>query len=98
MMMTICGHTGLAVGQMPQRSARPRAEVPLAFLRESAVAAYLTQRVPGYQESAVLARIIHQRTDGNPLFMVHVVEELLTQGRVGEQEDSGVLDTRPEAD
>ena len=57
------------------------AELPLAFLSEAAVAEYLTRRLPGYQEPAALARIIHQRTDGNPLFMVHVVEELLTQGQ-----------------
>ncbi len=73
-------------------------ELPLAFLSEAAVAAYLRRRVPGYQEPAALARIIHQRTDGNPLFMVHVVEELLTQGRVVEQQGCWVLHTTPDAD
>ena len=74
------------------------AELPLAFLSEAAVAEYLTRRLPGYQEPAALARIIHQRTDGNPLFMVHVVEELLTQGRVVEQQGCWVLHTTPDAD
>jgi predicted ATPase/DNA-binding winged helix-turn-helix (wHTH) protein len=74
------------------------AELSLAFLSESAVAAYLTRRVPGYQEPAALARIIHQRTDGNPLFMVQVVEELMTQGRIGEQQDCWDLHTTPDAD
>ena len=27
-----------------------------------------------------MAQTIHQRTEGNPLFMVHVVEYLLAQG------------------
>jgi predicted ATPase len=74
------------------------AELPLAFLSEAAVAAYLRRRLPGYREPAALARTIHQRTDGNPLFMVHVVEELLTQDRVGEQQGGWVLDTTPDAD
>jgi len=74
------------------------AELPLAFLSEAAVAAYLTRRLAGYQEPAALARIIHQRTDGNPLFMVHVVEELLTQGRIVEQQGGWVLHTTPDAE
>jgi predicted ATPase len=71
------------------------AELPLAFLSEAAVSEYLRRRLPGYQEPAALARLIYQRTDGNPLFMVHVVEELLTQGRVGEQQGQWVLHDRP---
>jgi len=74
------------------------AELSLACLSEAAVAAYLTQRVPVYQEPTALARIIHQRTDGNPLFMVQVVEELMTQGRVGEQQNYEGLHTTPDAD
>jgi predicted ATPase len=70
----------------------------LAFLSEAAVAAYLRRRLPGYREPAALARTIHQRTDGNPLFMVHVVEELLTQGRVVEQQGYAVPNTTPDAD
>jgi len=71
-------------------------ELPLAVLSETAVAAYLTRRLQGYQEPAALARLIHQRTDGNPLFMVHVVEELLTQGGLVEQQGGGVLHPAPE--
>ena len=74
------------------------AELPLACLSEAAVAAYLTRRVPGYPEPAALARRIHQRTDGNPLFMVHVVEELLTQDHVVAQQGCWGLRTTPEAD
>jgi len=74
------------------------AELPLAFLSEAAVTEYLTRRWPGYQEPAALARLIHQRTDGNPLFMVHVVEELLTQGRIVEQQGGWVLHSTPDAD
>jgi adenylate cyclase len=74
------------------------AEVLLAFLSEASVAEYLTRRCPGYQAPAALVRRIHQRTDGNPLFMVHVVEELLTQGRSAAPPGCWVLHTTPEAD
>src|SRR5207247_2393843 len=33
-----------------------------------------------HQFPPALARVIHQRTDGNPLFMVNVVDDLVTQG------------------
>ena len=73
-------------------------ELPLVFLSAAAVAEYLRRRLPGYQEPAVLARLIHQRTDGNPLFMVHMVEELLTQGRLIKQQSGWVLHPTPDAD
>ena len=33
-----------------------------------------------------LARVIHRRTDGNPLFMVNVVDDLVARGLVVEVE------------
>jgi predicted ATPase len=74
------------------------AEMPLAFLSEAAVVEYLIRRVPECQEPAALARLIHQRTDGNPLFMVHLVEALLTQGRVEEQQGLWALHAMSDAD
>ena len=70
-------------------------ELALDFLSEGAVAEYLTQRFSAPSPAAAgegrgeglsqttlrkLAHVIHQRTDGNPLFMVNVVEHLLSQG------------------
>ncbi|MGE0681473.1 MAG: AAA family ATPase [Candidatus Binatia bacterium] len=58
-------------------------ELGLSLLNEEAVAEYLQHRLPlGRQQtipSPLLARKIHQRTDGNPLFMVTLVSQLLTQ-------------------
>ncbi|MGH7960379.1 MAG: AAA family ATPase, partial [Candidatus Binatia bacterium] len=59
-------------------------ELPLEFLTEAAVGQYLLQRF-GVGETSVsslqdVARIVHQRTEGNPLFMVNVVDFLLAQG------------------
>jgi predicted ATPase/DNA-binding winged helix-turn-helix (wHTH) protein len=57
-------------------------ELPLGFLSEAAVREYLEVRFAGEEIGRAtlrrLARIIHQRTDGNPLFMVNMVNHLLT--------------------
>jgi DNA-binding winged helix-turn-helix (wHTH) protein/predicted ATPase len=70
------------------------AELPLSLLSETHVAAYLTARltapVAGSREggperhqlfppSHDVARLVHRRTDGNPLFMVTLVEDLIEQ-------------------
>ncbi len=59
-------------------------ELAVDFLREDHVAEYLVRRFAvGAQDRAPfhrLARAIHQRTDGNPLFMVNVVDELIARG------------------
>jgi predicted ATPase len=59
-------------------------ELALDFLSEAAIVEYLEARffvgarrtVPLQQ----LAKLIHRRTDGNPLFMVNLVDHLLSQG------------------
>src|SRR5690606_4926650 len=43
-------------------------------------AAYLAARFPGLQGPAGLARLLRERTDGNPLFMANVVGAWLDQG------------------
>ena len=61
-------------------------DIALPFLREPHVAAYLAQRFGGHAFPSALARAVHQRTDGNPLLMVRVVDELVAL-RVLERED-----------
>src|SRR5215470_13872833 len=55
------------------------AELPLGELSEAGVAAYLTQRGAGAEVPAALVRVLTQRTDGHPLFLVAVVDELIRQ-------------------
>ena len=57
-------------------------ELPLEFLTEAAIAAYLRQRFDGCEWVGALAAIIHKRTDGNPLLMVNVVDLLLSRGAI----------------
>jgi DNA-binding winged helix-turn-helix (wHTH) protein/predicted ATPase len=58
------------------------AEVPLGYLPMAAVQAYLAQCGPAVAVTAAWATWVHRRTEGHPLFMVHVVEELARGGRL----------------
>ena len=57
-------------------------ELSLAYLTEAAVGEYLAGRFGKSQVPAELTRLIHQRTDGNPLFMVNAVDYAVRQGLV----------------
>jgi DNA-binding winged helix-turn-helix (wHTH) protein/tetratricopeptide (TPR) repeat protein len=52
-------------------------EVTLDYLSEAEVSAYLRQRFGDTRLAAELARVLHQRTNGNPLFLSAVVDELV---------------------
>src|SRR5262252_5930884 len=56
------------------------AEVSLELLSLTEVANYLAIQFPQHGFPDELAQMIHWRTDGNPLFMVNVVESLVMQG------------------
>jgi DNA-binding winged helix-turn-helix (wHTH) protein/predicted ATPase len=53
--------------------------IVLDYLTTDNVAAYLTQRFRNKSLPAGLARVLHQRTNGNPLFLITVVNELIGQ-------------------
>jgi tetratricopeptide (TPR) repeat protein len=54
-------------------------ELALDSLSEVEVAAYLCQRFGGTRLAADLVRVLHQRTHGNPLFLIAVVDEIIRQ-------------------
>ena len=55
-------------------------ELLLEYLSEEAIAAYLDSRFVGNAFTEIAAPVLHQRIDGNPLFMVSVVDALMRQG------------------
>ena len=63
-------------------------ELPLEYLTEAAVWEYLSIRFPNHRFPAGLARLIHARTDGNPLFMVNAVDYLLESELIVNRADS----------
>jgi DNA-binding winged helix-turn-helix (wHTH) protein/tetratricopeptide (TPR) repeat protein len=60
-------------------------ELPLEALSEAAVADYLTLHFPGSRLPEALTRLVHDRTGGNPLFMVSVLDDLVSQGLLVQQ-------------
>jgi predicted ATPase len=63
-------------------------ELPLEYLSADSVAQYLSVRFPTNRFPRELAVLIHERTEGNPLFMVNTIDYLVTERLVGEHEQS----------
>lgn len=57
-------------------------ELPLVYLDEEAIAKYLSVRFPGHRFPDGLTKLLHERTEGNPLFMVNAVEYLVTESLI----------------
>src|SRR5262249_17169845 len=71
-------------------------ELSLQLLSEAAVGDYLRERFPGSGFPSGLARVIHQRTEGNPLFMTSVVDDLRGRGLLTGSNDRWELLAAPE--
>ncbi|HSB28369.1 MAG TPA: AAA family ATPase [Pyrinomonadaceae bacterium] len=57
-------------------------ELPLEYLTREAVSEYLSVRFPDNRFSDGLAGLIHERTEGNPLFMVNAVDYVVGAGLI----------------
>jgi DNA-binding winged helix-turn-helix (wHTH) protein/predicted ATPase len=55
-------------------------ELPLTSLSREEVGEYLSQQFPGSRLADRLGAVVHQRTEGNPLFLVSVVHDFVEQG------------------
>ena len=71
------------------RSHRRAIELALDYLTRGAVREYLARRFGGAVQD--LAPLIHQRTDGNPLFVAAIVEELIRRGQLVETGDGWAI-------
>src|SRR5262249_49533665 len=74
----VSGHPLKALKQELQVHGRCE-ELPLGFFSEVEVAHYLDARFPQQLLPPALGRAIHQSTEGNPLFMVNVVDYWVSQ-------------------
>jgi tetratricopeptide (TPR) repeat protein len=83
--LIVSGHPLKAVKQ-ELKAKQQCEELALEYLSREAVATYLTLRFPGHRFPGELAGLIHERTEGNPLFMVNAVEYLLSERLIGETE------------
>jgi DNA-binding winged helix-turn-helix (wHTH) protein/tetratricopeptide (TPR) repeat protein len=66
-------------------------ELSLAYLTEAVVGQYLAARLPGHHLPGRLRRTIYRRTEGNPLFMVNLVEYLISQKLIVEEQETWKL-------
>src|SRR5499425_3697552 len=61
-------------------------EMPLEFLSAAAVGQYICRRFPKHALPPELARSLHRNTEGNPLFLVNTIDDLIGQGQLREIE------------
>ena len=61
-------------------------ELPLSFLTENEVRALLALRFPGSSFPAELARLVHSRTEGNPLFVADLADYLKAKNVIHEED------------
>jgi DNA-binding winged helix-turn-helix (wHTH) protein/predicted ATPase len=83
-------HPVHTVMQELQRQARCT-ELVLNYLSEVGVVAYLTHRFDGLEFPEGLAWVLHRHTNGNPFFLVTVVQELVRQGLLAQQGTGWIL-------
>jgi DNA-binding winged helix-turn-helix (wHTH) protein/tetratricopeptide (TPR) repeat protein len=76
--------------------ARSRCEdIVLPYLRPRDVFAYLERRFPGSRVADDVADIVHAHTDGNPLFMIVLVDHLVARGWLAKGETAWRLTATP---
>lgn len=67
----------------------------LELFTQAEIAAYLTQRLGESPVVNVLGPVIHRRTEGNALFVMHFVDYLLQQGLLVKADDGWELRVEP---
>ena len=70
------------------------AEIALERLPESAVAEYLTTEFPNSSLPLGMANLIYRHSEGSPLFMVAIVQDMIKKGLISHDDDKWIL-TKP---
>ena len=66
-------------------------DLRLAYWSDKAIGTYLQQRFGGFQPNREWTQALRRRTNGNPLFTVKVIDELVYQGALEESADGWTL-------
>jgi DNA-binding winged helix-turn-helix (wHTH) protein len=61
-------------------------ELPLEYLSQEAIGEYLTRRFPQHEFPAAFAAILHERTEGNPFFLVNALDYLQAEELIAERD------------
>jgi tetratricopeptide (TPR) repeat protein len=65
--------------------------IALEYLAEGVIAEYLAAKFPSHEFPARLRHMIYRRTEGNPLFMVNLIEHLVDQSVIVEEQGTWKL-------
>jgi predicted ATPase len=82
------GAAPLLVAQNELELHRQCRVLPLAYLSESETGEYLGTRFPGMDSTPALATTLHHRTNGNPLYVVCLIDELERSGRIDDDPET----------
>jgi len=66
-------------------------ELPLEYLSQTAIGEYLTRRFPQHEFPSAFAAMLHERTEGNPFFLVNAVDYLEAEGLIAERDGQSRL-------
>jgi DNA-binding winged helix-turn-helix (wHTH) protein/tetratricopeptide (TPR) repeat protein len=66
-------------------------ELPLEYLGQEAIGEYLSRRFPQHEFPAAFAELLHERTEGNPFFLVNAVDYLQAEGLIAERDGQSRL-------
>ena len=69
-------------------------ELAMEYLSEAAVGEYLARRFPQSAFPQALSHLIHERTRGNPLFMVNAVDYLQSEGLIDDRDGQWRLNVK----
>jgi DNA-binding winged helix-turn-helix (wHTH) protein len=83
--VTLSEHPLKGVKQELQ-SRRQCEELPLEYLNQEAVREYLTRRYPRHEFPPAFTALLHDRTEGNPFFLVNAVDYLQDEGAIAERD------------
>ena len=61
-------------------------EIPLPFLQSAEVSHYLQSKYPANKFQPDFAKLLHKRTEGSPLFMADLVEDLEERGLIHKEQ------------
>lgn len=73
------------------RAHRQGAELTLEGLRTADIEAYLAAHFPQGVFPTRLAQVLHQRSGGNPLFLINLIEDLISQGLLVQEDNIWAL-------
>lgn len=102
LILCTCRPSELMLRNHPMRAVKQSLEVrrqaldlALDPLGPTALTAWLEDRFPGGSVARGLTRVVHERSDGNPLFVTSLIDHAMAQGWISQQPEGWCLRVEP---